>query len=595
MKILLMGNPNVGKSVVFSRLTGTDVIISNYPGATVEFSRGRMKFRGEEVEVIDVPGTYTLEPTTKAEEVASKMLKEGNIVINVLNATNLESNLYLTLQLLERRIPMVVALNMWDEAKHKGIDIDVKKLEKMLGVPVIPTVALTGEGVDRLVRAIPDARAPGSKHVKSSRWKRIGDIVRQVQRVSHRHHTLGERISDITIKPETGIPVAIAVLLGVFLLLRIIGEGLISFVFNPLFGAYEPLAMRMSEALGSGSLVHSILIGNLIEGRIDFMQSMGLLTTGIYVPLGIVLPYVISFYLLLGLLEDTGYLPRLGVLVDTAMHRMGMHGLAVVPMLLGFGCNVPGALSTRILESRKQRFIAMVLLGVSVPCMAQLSMVFALLGPHGVTPLLILFATLFMVWACLGLLLNRIMRGGSPEIFTEIPPYRRPYWGATMKKLWMRIRHFFVEAIPFVLFGVFLVNVLYFTGVMDIIGRVMSPIVVGLLGLPPAAAVALVVGFLRKDVAVGMLLPLGLSVQQILVASVVLVMYFPCVATFSVFLRELGIRDTVKASAIMLGAALLVGAFLRLLLQEPLLAVALALLIFTFVVAYLKTRGGKNR
>jgi ferrous iron transport protein B len=347
-----------------------------------------------------------------------------------------------------------------------------------------------------------------------------------------------------------------------FFVIIYIGEGLIDNVFDPAFGAYVPVAMRMSEALGPGSFLHNILIGNLIDGGIDFEQSMGLLTTGIFVPIAMVLPYVFAFYLVLGFLEDSGYLPRLGVLVDSGMHRVGMHGLAVVPMLLGLGCNVPGALSSRILETRRQRFIALTLMGIAVPCIAQIAIIFGLVGPYGFGALAIVFATLFVVWVAIGFLLNRVLAGESPEMFTEIPPYRAPYWGATLKKLWMRIRHFLTTAIPFVLLGVLLVNVLYTLGVIDFIGDIASPVVVGLLGLPPAATGALIIGFLRKDVAVGMLLPLGLSMQQLVVASVVLALYFPCVATFAVLFKELGIKDTIKSTSIMIGMALLVGTLL---------------------------------
>ncbi|MBA7675765.1 Fe(2+) transporter FeoB [subsurface metagenome] len=563
MRILLMGNPNVGKSVVFSRLTGTSVVVSNYPGTTVEFTKGTMKVGEKRAEVIDVPGTYTLEPTTKAEEVAVEMLKDGDVVINIVDATNLERNIYLTLQLLEKKVPVIVALNLSDEAKHKGITIDVKKLEKLLDVPVVPTVAITGEGFKKLISRLPKAKAHAYRHTDEQRWEKMGRIVEEVQTVAHRHHTLAERLGDATVRPLTGIPVAIGIVALMFLVILFIGEGLIANVFDPVFGAYEPVAMRMSEALGSGGFLHNIVIGNLIDGGIDFTQSMGLLTTGIFVPFAMVLPYVFAFYLVLGLLEDSGYLPRLGVLVDSGMHRVGMHGFAVVPMLLGLGCNVPGALSSRILETRRQRFIALTLMGIAVPCMAQLAIIFGLVGSYGIGALAIVFATLFVVWVVIGLLLNKILAGESPEMFTEIPPYRTPYWGATLKKIWMRIRHFLTTAIPFVLLGVLLVNVLYVLGIIDFIGNIASPVVVGLLGLPSAAAGALIIGFLRKDVAVGMLLPLSLSMQQLVVASVVLAMYFPCIATFAIFFRELGIKDTIKSTSIMIGMALLVGTLLR--------------------------------
>lgn len=565
MKILLMGNPNVGKSVIFSRLTGTHVIASNYPGTTVGFTKGTMKLDGERAEVIDVPGTYTLEPTSKAEEIAVEMLKDGDIVVNVVDATNLERNLYLTLQLLEKKVPVIVALNLWDEAKHAGIEIDVKRLEKLLEVPVIPTVAVTGEGIKSLVSRLPQARSHEHKHTEQQRWIEVGDLVTHVQKVRHCHHTLLERLGDISIRSLTGIPIALVVLFLAFQLIRFIGEGLIGYLFEPLFEMYIPIAAKISQLLGPG-LLRGILIGTLIEGKIDYTQSMGVITTGLFVPFAMVLPYVFSFYLILGFLEDSGYLPRLAVLIDNVMHRLGLHGCAIIPMLLGLGCNVPGVLATRILETRRQRFIAATLMVICIPCTAMLAIVVGLVGKYGSQALAIVFITLFMVWIILGTLLNKILKGESPEIFIEIPPYRIPYWGALLKKLWMRIKYFLKEGVPFVLLGVLVANVLYSLGIIDFIGALTSPVTVGLLGLPKEATAALIIGLLRKDVAVGMLLPLGLTMKQLVIASVVLTMYFPCVATFAVLIRELGIKDMAKSAAIMIASTILVGSLLNLVL-----------------------------
>ncbi|MDI6639597.1 MAG: nucleoside recognition domain-containing protein [Methanocellales archaeon] len=397
------------------------------------------------------------------------------------------------------------------------------------------------------------------------RWAEIGRIVSQVQTVTHRHHTFLERIGDASIKPLTGFPIAIVVLLFTFQIIRLVGEGLIGYVFEPIFDVYTPLAMKLSELLGPG-FVHDVLIGTLVEGEIDYVQSMGLLTTGLFVPFAMVLPYVFAFYLVLGFLEDCGYLPRLAVLIDSLMHKIGLHGLAIVSFLLGLGCNVPGALSTRVLETRRQVFIAATLMAIAVPCMAQIAMIVGLVGKYGAKGLGIVLFTLFMVWMVLGYLLNKILKGKSPEIFMEIPPYRIPYWGALLKKLWMRIRFFLREAVPYVLLGVFIVNVLYVLEIIELIGKIAAPIVVGLLGLPAEAVAALVVGFLRKDVAIGMLLPLGLTMSQAIVASVVLAMYFPCVATFAVLTKEIGIVGMAKSTAIMIASALLVGGLLNLIL-----------------------------
>ena len=568
MRILLMGNPNVGKSVIFSRLTGVHVIASNYPGTTVEFTKGWTEYKGRKVEVIDVPGAYTLEPTSKAEEVAVEMLKEGDLVIAIVDAANLERNLNLALQLIEKGVPTAIALNIWDETRHRGINIDIEKLEKLLGVPVVPTVGITGEGIKKLFSRLEEVkRKKPIKRTEHQRWNEIGKIIERVQTLTHRHHTLREILEEASVRPLSGPPIAILVLFLSFKIIRFIGEGLIGYLLEPLFTRlYLPLITKLSLFLGSGGFLHDILIGKLIEGGIDFVQSFGLLTTGLYVPLAMVLPYIIAFYLVLGILEDTGYLPRLAVLLDNLMHRLGLHGYAIIPNLLGLGCNVPGILSTRILESKRERFIASALISIGVPCAALQAMIFGLVGKHGGQYVSIVYGTLFLVWLLLGLILNRVLKGFSPPLLIEVPPYRLPPWRTMVKKLWMRILGFVIEALPLVLLGVLVVNILYFLRVFDFLANLTAPLIHGILGLPKEAVVALVIGFLRKDVALGMLGPLNLTAQQLVVGSVVLAMSFPCIATFIVLLKELGLKDMLKATGIMIFSAFLVGGILNLIL-----------------------------
>lgn len=563
-----MGNPNVGKSVFFSRLTGVRVIASNYPGTTVEFTKGYLKLGEEMAEVIDVPGTYTLEPTSKAEEVATEMLKDGDLVIDVVNATNLERNLFLTMQLLERDIPVIVALNVWDDTKHRGIHIDVKKLEQVLGVPVVPTVAVTGEGMKELVSRIHEATSPPVSHrTRDERWVAVGRIIEQVQTVTHRHHTWLERLGDASVKPFPGIPIAVLTILVSFIVVRFIGEGLIGYIFEPLFNnLWAPVMMRLSEFLGSGGFLHDILIGKLISGEIDFAQSFGILTTGLFIPFGVVLPYVLAFYLVLGFLEDLGYLPRVAVLLDTLMHRLGMHGYAIIPTLLGLGCNVPGILATRILESKRERFIVATLISIAVPCAALQAMVIGLVGREGWQYVAVVYGTLFVVWVILGLILNLTVKGFSPELLIEIPPYRLPSARILASKLWMRILGFLKEAIPVVMLGIFVITILYALNVFDYIANFAAPVVSGLLGLPSDATAALVIGFLRKDMAVGMLGALSLSANQLVVGSVVLAMFFPCIASFVVLARELRLKGILAATGIMIAASLVVGSLLNLIL-----------------------------
>ncbi|MGM0568743.1 MAG: FeoB small GTPase domain-containing protein, partial [Elusimicrobiota bacterium] len=413
-RILLIGNPNVGKSVIFSRLTGAKVIVSNYPGTTVEFAEGIMRLEGEETEVIDVPGTYTLDPSSEAEKVSMKMIEDSDrkdtVIINVLDSTNLERNLNITLQLLKRKFPMVGALNFWDETIHTGVQIDSAKLSRLLGFPCVPVCGITGEGIKKLVEKLPEAKVTDFDFKNEEKWQVIGNIIEKVQKTTHRHHSLAERLGELSVKPLTGLPLAAAAALAAFFLIRFIGEGIIENISEPLFEKmWSPLMMRLSVILGSGGIFHDILIGKLIEGQIDFGQSFGILTTGLFVPLGAVLPYVFAFYLILSVLEDSGYLPRLAVLADNAMHRVGLHGFGIIPMLLGLGCNVPGALSLRIMETKRERFIAMTLMAIAVPCMAQMAMVSGLLGEYGVAGFVPFIGTLVLVWIIIGAVLNKIL------------------------------------------------------------------------------------------------------------------------------------------------------------------------------------------
>ena len=243
---------------------------------------------------------------------------------------------------------------------------------------------------------------------------------------------------------------------------------MITFIFEPFFEKlWLPLMLKLGSFLGEGNFLHQIFIGNIIDGRIDFGQSFGILTTGLFVPIAMVLPYIVSFYLVLGILEDFGYLPRLAVLVDNLMHRIGLHGYAIIPMILGLGCNVPGALAMRLLEGRREKFIAATLMAISVPCMAQIAMIIGLVGQRGGQYLGVVFGTLFLLLVLKGLILNKVLKGASPEILIEIPPYRIPHFGAVIKKLWMRVHGFLKEAVPSVLLGILFVNILYTLKIID--------------------------------------------------------------------------------------------------------------------------------
>lgn len=566
-RALLVGNPNVGKSVFFSRLTGVHAISSNYPGTTVGFSEGMLNSGDQCVYLIDVPGAYTLEPTNEAEEIAKRIIDEGaDLVILVLDSTALERNLVLGLQVLERNIPVIVALNMVDEARHRGILVNTEALERELGVPVVQTVAVTGVGISELVSGLDSAR-PGrfQPMEKTERWQKVGEIISNVQTVTHRHHTPMDRLEDISAHQLWGGVLGIFILSVCFTMIRFLGEGLITYVTDPFFeNLYLPALGKISALLGGSGYLHNALIGTLFDGAINLEQSLGMLSTGIYVEFGMVLPYIIAFYSILSFLEDFGYLPRLAVVFDALLHRFGIHGYAIIPTLLGFGCNVPGILATRVLESERERFITATLISVGIPCVSVQAMLTAVLAPFGMRYVAAVYIILLTVWLVLGRIMHLALKGYSPELIVEIPPYRLPTirpWG---QKLWFRVKGFLVEATPLVLGGILLVNVLDSIGFMRTIAHVMSPLFKTLLGLPAAAAVPIVMGLFRKDIAMGLLIPLGLTSHQMLTAVVMLAMTFPCIATFIILWKELGAKRVLESSAIMLTAALTVGGLLHL-------------------------------
>lgn len=564
-KILLVGNPNVGKSVIFSRLTGASVISANYPGTTVGFSSGNARIGGGKVEVVDVPGTYALEPTNSAEEVARNMIDAAagdrdTVVLDVLDATNLERNLNLTLQLLKQDLRMIVVLNLWDEARHTGITIDLRRLEEVLGVPVAATVAVTGEGIKELIERLPDAKPGHYQYREEERWHEVGRIIERVQTVQHRHHTIWEQIGDLTIKPVSGIAVALIVLLATFFSIRAIGEGLTRYLLDPLFnGLYYPWVSRLAGPIPS-TFIRSLLVGNSPE----ILESFGLLTTGLYIPLVVVLPYLFGFYLVLSFLEDWGYLPRLAVLLDSMFHRVGLHGYSSIPILLGLGCKVPAMLATRILETRREKLIAAALVMMSAPCMPQTAMIASLVAPHGVRYLALIFGLLLAVAVGTGFFLNKMLKDEAPELFIEIPPYRLPRPSILGRKVWLRLSSFFKEAIPLIFLGVFIIGILELLGVIDAAARFFGAPLEYVLGLPPQTAVVMVSGFLRKDVSIALLKPYDLDPEQLVIACLFLTLYLPCGATFFVMLKELGGRNAFRLMTLMLGCGFLVGGLLNL-------------------------------
>ena len=572
-KIILTGNPNVGKSVIFSHLTNLGALSSNYPGTTVELLKGKAVLAKNDFELVDVPGAYSLDATNKAEEAAGGIINSGDyaLTINVLDATALERNLFFALSLLERKTPLLFLLNKCDLAKNRGIKIDPEKLSSELGARVIPVIATTGEGFDKLNLRIgefleePAAFLPSKAIPEKNpeKWKLIGEISSLSQKIEHKHPCFLEKLETVTTTPHTAIPFGFVVLLSSILLIRFIGENLTNFVLDPLFNSYyAPFLAKLSAALDSATL-KALLFGSSPVP----MESFGLLTTGLYVPFVVVLPYILAFYLILSLLEDIGYLPRIAVILDNLSHRIGLHGYGTIPIMMGLGCKVPGLLATRVLETKKEKIIASSLLFLMAPCMPQSAMIFSILSPYPVFYTLLVFGYIFFIGLVAGLLLNRLIKQETPELFIEIPSYQTPNPRLLFFKLRLRLRAFLIDAVPLIMLGILAINLLDIFGVLSSISSFFSPFFTKVLRLPGEMGSVIILGFLKKDVSISMLAPFHLAPAQLAVASVFLAVYLPCVASLFLMIKELGAKSSFYVAAFNLAAAVLFSALLAFLLN----------------------------
>lgn len=562
---LLAGNPNVGKSLIFSRLTGIGVISSNFPGTTVGLNYGTTHFNGEAYDIIDIPGLYRLEEEWQMEGKKHHLFHEleYDFIVCVADASHLERNLYFLLELLSLGKPVVFMLNKFDEAKRKGILIDVKKLSKLLGIVVIPAVATTGEGLKELANAVSDLEQNRPQieipPTDEGKWQMIGKIIGQVQEVKHKHPSFWEHLQAWATAPLTGLPMALFVLVVSFFLIRWVGESIIGVV-DPLYENYYFPFMEKLLGAWRDNWLGMLLVGD--GGDMYF----GLLTDGLKIALVDVMSYVLAFYALFGFLGDLGYLPRLAILLDGILHKIGLHGYGAIPIMLGFGCKVPAVMGARVLETRRERVIALALVLVLAPCISQTAMITSILSPHGLKYILLVFGVLVLNGIAAGTILNRLMKGNTPELFMEIPSWQIPNLRALGRKLWLRMKEYLCDALPLILCGVVFVDLMQMSGVTDFVTKLSRYPVEYILGLPADTTSLLILGFLRKDVAIALLEPFNLSAQMLVVACVFMTMYLPCIATFFVMLRENGWKDTLRVVGLTLGLALVTGFVLRLIL-----------------------------
>ncbi|MEA3442711.1 MAG: nucleoside recognition domain-containing protein [Chloroflexota bacterium] len=395
------------------------------------------------------------------------------------------------------------------------------------------------------------------------RWDLVERISKETVEVGKYEPSLKDALADVTVRPATGIPFAIAVIYGFWAFFcEFAGTLFTDGFFCKIFDGYW-LPWLQGVFAGAPAWVFNIFVGDPLAD--NCFEAFGVLSSGIFVAIGVVLPAIVAFYLIFAILEDVGYMPRLAVLVDTLLHKIGLHGYAIVPTILSLGCNVPGVTATRSLETRKQRFLAITLLGVFVPCGAQIGIM------EGMIPGLIgwVFLALAIGYFGIGWIINKIVPGESPEILMDVPPYQMPTARNIWMKLWTRTSKFLTVAVPFVLLGCVIVAVLYITGAMDAIASGLSPVITGVFGLPQDTAAAMIAGFLRKDLAVGtigMLAAGGMTITvfQVFTAVVLLSIYFPCLATFALMIKELNWKEILGTLATLIVMVFVYGAILHL-------------------------------
>ena len=623
IQVTLVGQPNVGKSSLFTRMTGVGVIISNYAGTTVEFEEATITKDDTEIHVHDLPGTHSLFGTSDDEKIVMDALMRdaGDVVITVADASNIEGSLVLCLEVLELGLPVILALNKTDLAAKK-FDTDVEKLKEILGIPVIPISARSAVGVDDLLRevinyrkkatdfkvrydshieeyikeleamrtagrfaargtavkllegepnissSVPDAerdaairmaseferthRESINVHIARDRYGQAGVIKDAVQKKTVCEITLSEKLSDMMTAPSTGIPILLAVLFVTFAAFIYV-SGFLETVISDAYTYAVGDSLRMFGEQIGGEFGGAVFAG--INGSILAILSL-------------VIPYIMLFYILLGILEDSGYLPRAVVLMDRTMHYMGLHGGSFIPMMVGLGCNVPAILSTRTIASKRERLILSTIIVMAIPCSAQLVIILGAAGKYaGMPAALAIFLVLVSMVFVIGILMNRWMKHEPTYLAMEIPRLAVPSARNVAFKTWNRCRDFFFVAFPILAAGSIVLEVLNQFNMLDVLVDPFSFVTVTMLGLPPTVIIAFIMGLLRKEMALAILIALALpgsldtfmTPDQFIVFGMVMSIYIPCLATLSVLWREFGLKNTVMISGTSMAVALLIG------------------------------------
>ena len=595
-KIVLAGNPNVGKSVVFNNLTGLYRDVSNYPGTTLNMACGR--YNGDVV--IDTPGVYGVSSLSEEEKITRDIILAADVLVNVVNAVHLEQDLFLTLQIIDMGVPMVLALNLVDEADREGLEINASLLEKLLDVPVVSMAAEHGVGIDELRRKIDLARpgqtAPGllesikkvsppagrreallilegDREISQSfeltpgmdretlykeRRERVNNLVALVVKESGGGESFTSRLGRWMLLPATGFPLlvltlwAIYQLVGVFFAQYIVGktEGFIT-------DYYEPAIRSLLDGVFSpGSIISIILTGQY-----------GVLTLTVTYLIGILLPLVLSIFLVLSILEDSGYLPRIATLVDRTLIGAGLNGQAVIPMILGFGCVTMACIATRVLGSDRERRIAIFLLALGVPCSAQMAIIIAVLSGQGAFYMVLYVIIMLSVLLCTGALLSRFLPGETSPLLIELPPLRLPRPRNFLLKTWTRSYQFIKEALPIFAGGTLFLSILEVTGLLRGLRNVLTPVTVSWLHLPQEIADVFVMGLIRKEFGAAAILNLQMLPLQNFIVLLTLSLTVPCIAATMVIFKERGMREGLAVWSAVFGLAIFIGGMITRLLE----------------------------
>jgi ferrous iron transport protein B len=637
-KIILVGNPNVGKSVIFNYLTRKYVIVSNYPGTTVEVTYGTAHYKKKTFTVVDTPGVNSLIPSSEDEKVTRDiLLSEPNaLIVQVADAKNLRRALFISCQLSEMGLPFILVLNMADEAKSRGIAIQADRLSRNLGVPVLFTVATRKEGLDQILEEGLSAR-PAAFKVEygdpleeeitalapklpvaplDSRalalmvlagdetlqpWlgarltvKEIQELEAIQQKVQSRFHEplgywisrtrmqrvdwlLKEVISQkeperrgfsqtlgrLSTHPVWGIPILAAVLFLIYEFVGVLGAKVaVEFMEGTVFrGIINPFITRLVKVLIPLEPVQDLLVG-----------PYGIFTMAFTYALALILPIVGFFFITFGIMEDSGYLPRLAVMSNRLFKMMGLNGKAILPMILGLGCDTMATMTTRILETPKDRIIVTLLLALGVPCSAQLAVILGMLGGISASMVWIWAGIIFGVILLVGYLSGKVIPGERGSFILELPPIRRPSLANVLIKTLARIEWYLKEAVPLFILGTLILFLLNRTGALAWLEQAASPLIVHVLGLPAQATAAFLIGFLRRDYGAAGFFALAkagiLTVNQTLVALVTITLFVPCIANFLVIIKERGWRVALMITGVVMVLAFGIGGILNLVLRS---------------------------